>query len=339
MNLKQLANRYHGPIRDLSGFLTVVLLFSTGVGSYRFFLVFGIYFLLKALKLEKSPVGLIFLPAFIVTFYLDVTNGPILQPSSKSHFLIILPIFFVVGTLITTATKNLIINLTDGRFFYTCPSCRFHNIQLVERCGECSYEKGVMSSLMPPEISPSFKGDDIPVSLLNLLRTSKGEEILFHKKLTTDSATFKNGLRQVRKHFLITNVNLIFLDYAAFHLRMPNSWREKDIVPISEIIAVEGKMKQRYMSPQPFIVIKSSHDDIFEMSFSHYGNYITEIKQIAAVIKEQNSHVEITMNLYEAPWKKQLGLSSIWQALLLIIFLILAVSYALWQSFIVNGIR
>ena len=328
MNLKQLANRHRQSIRDLSGFLTVVLFFATAIGSYRFFLVFGILFLLKALKLEK-PVMFLFLPAFIVTFYIDVNNGPMLQPSSKSRFLLILPIFFVVGSLVTGAAKRLIINLTEGRFFTTCPSCRFHNIHLVEKCSECTYEKGIMSSLMPPKISPSFCGDKIQPRLLNLLRTNTSEAILFHKKLTSFVRNIRNGVRQARKHLIVSTSNLIILDYYSFHFRMPDSWREKDVIPLADIISVEVTKERFFNALRPVLRIKTTNNDVYEIVLSTYGKYVAEINKIATIIKSVNPQVETNLSSIigdEYNEKDE-------RILLLMPFIILLLVIALWRLF------
>src|ERR1700690_3953977 len=119
LTFKQIINRYHGSIRTFSGFIICGLFFISVVGSYRFFLAYGLYFLLKALRLERSVI-LIFLPAFVVTFYLDVTNGPILQPGAKSHFLLIFPIFIIVGSLVDEVLKRSIIHLSEGKYFLVC---------------------------------------------------------------------------------------------------------------------------------------------------------------------------------------------------------------------------
>lgn len=153
------------------------------------------------------------------------------------------------------------------------------------------------------KITPSLKGDKIPPGLLNLLSIGEGEEILFHKKMSLFTQQLKNGERIARKHFVITTKNMIILDYYSFHIRMPKSWRERDVIPLSDIIAVEGKMKEFYMASRPFLVIRTIHNDVYEIVLSTYGKYIAEIKEIAAIVKKGNPKVEIIMNLTEKPRK------------------------------------
>ena len=57
------------------------------------------------------------------------------------------------------------------------------------------------------------------------------------------------------------------------------------------------------MAMRPFLVIRTSHNDVYEMAFSSFGKYAEEIKEIANVIKRTNPQVEIKIDLSEKPWK------------------------------------
>ncbi len=307
MNFKQITAQYRDFILEISGFLTVSLIFFAGIGRYRVVLGYAVYSLIKALsaiiKVEQR-IYLIFFPAFVVSLFLDVTSGPIFPLFAKNYLLLALLVMIVSDDLVRKFFKKVISNITEGQFFVVCPSCNYDNKDLVEKCLNCSYQKGIPLTILAARISPSLKGDKIPPGLLNLLNLGESEEILFHKKLNLFTQKLKNGERVARKHFVITTANLIILDYYSFHIRMPESWRERDIIPLSEIIAVEGKMKEFYMAMRPFLIIRTIQKDVYEIVLSTFGKYIAEIKEIAAIIKKANPQVEIVMNLTEKmPWK------------------------------------
>lgn len=270
-------------------------------------MVYAIYSLIKALsaiiKVEQK-IYLIFFPAFVVSLFLDVTRGPIFPLFEKNYLLLALLVMIVTDDLVRKYFKKMISNITEGQVFVVCPSCNYYNKDLVENCINCSYKKGDQLTKSATKISPSLKGDKISPGLLNLLSIGEGEKILFHKKLNLFTQQLKNGERVARKHLVITTANLIILDYYSFHVRMPKSWRERDIVPLSDIIAVEGKMKEFYMVSRPFLIIKTIHDNVNEIILSTYGKYVSEINEIAAIIKKANPKVEIVMNLTEKKsWK------------------------------------
>ncbi len=281
---------------DMSGFVTACLLFATVFGSYRIFIVYAIHSLIRALKIEKKYIAF-FLPAYIVTFYLDITSGPILI-TSRPYFLVIFLIAFVFADpLVQILFQKITSIVTENQFFNECPSCHFNNIQLVNTCSNCAYKKGDPLGPSIKHISVSAKGDKISNGLIPLLNLAIDEELLFHKKLTS-SQKLKNGERVARKHFVITTSNVIILDYYIFHIRFPKSWRERDVIPLLEINVVEGKMKDFMKSTRPFLTIKTS-SDIYEIVFSTSEDYMAQITEIASILKKANSQVELTIELHE----------------------------------------
>lgn len=213
----------------------------------------------------------------------------------------------VADKLIRNCSKKMISNITSGQYFVECPSCHYDNKDLVQKCINCSYQKNNRLTISTAKVSPTLKGDRIPPGLLNLLSIGENEEILFHKKLTSFTQKLKNGERVARKHFVITTANLIILDYYSYHIRMPKSWRERDIIPLSDITAVEGKMKEFYMAMRPFLIIRTINNDVYEIILpTFFGKYVAEIKEIAAIIKKANPKVEVIMNLTGPAWKDRL---------------------------------
>lgn len=189
------------------------------------------------------------------------------------------------------------------------------------------------SRLADHKSAPSLKGDEIPSGLITLLNIGEDEEILFHKKLNLFTQQLKNEKRVARKHLVITTANLIILDYYSFHLRMTKSCRERDVIPLSEIKTIEGQMMKFYATMRPFLIITTIHNDVYKIVLSTFGKYISEINQIAAIVKEKKPQAEVDIYLPAPYGKELLGSTSSWRILLLILFLMLMVYYLLWQSF------
>ena len=289
-------------ILSISGFVTGCLFFISFIGSYRFFLVYAAYSLLKAWKIEQK-ILFVFSPAFVVAFYFDVSSGPMLLHTLKNHFFVILLTFIVTDHLAKGLLKKLICAMTQGQYFVKCPSCYFDNIKLVNTCTNCSYKNGSSFPVLTGKIASSFIGDKIPDRLLHMIKISDEEQILYHKKLKLNIATFKNGTRQARKHFIISTANLTILDYYSFHIRMPETWRERDIIPLAEIASVEGMMKRLFANVRPFIVITTVQGDVYEIALSIFGKYIPEIKKITEMVRKANPQIKVLLNLTTPDWK------------------------------------
>lgn len=299
VNLKQISTQQRDSIINLSGVMTGALFLISAIGSYRVFLVYAGYCLLKAMKIEKKYI-FIFFPAFMVSIYLDATNGPIfMQNANPYNYPIVLAVFVAVDLLIHILFEKMVSGLTEGQYFIECPSCHFNNTQLVETCSNCSYKKGEPVGPSTRHVSASAKGDKIPNGLIPLLGLVIDEDILFHKRLTSYSQQLKNGGRIVRKHFVITTSNVIIVDYLIYLVRFPKSWRERDVIPLSEINVVEGKMKTFMKDICPFLIIRTKNSDIYEIVISTMDDYIAQIAEIASIIKKVNPQVEIKIELYE----------------------------------------
>jgi hypothetical protein len=289
----------------MSGFITASLIFSSGIGRYRFVLVYALYSLLKAVSAiitVKPAIFLFYLPATLISFYLDATNGPVFPLYSSNSLLIAFPVMFITDNMMRKLFNKFIGHITVNQYFNVCPSCHFKNKDLTKQCADCSYEKGKQLTLMTTDISPDLKGNKIPTGLLNLLNRGENEVILLHRRITLTMAVFKNGARQLRKHFIITTTNIIFLDYDSFRIRIPGSWRQRDVIPLTDIAGVEGKMKSRMMAKRPFLIFRTTSGDIYEIVFSRYERYHQGINDIANLIKRTNPQVEMKIELTEPQW-------------------------------------
>ena len=143
--------------------------------------------------------------------------------------------------------------------------------------------------------------DAIPPHVLAHINASEGE-ILYHKKLTSNVAFYKNKKREIRKHFVVTTTNLIFLDYQSFPFSITQCYREKDVVPIANIEAICCEMKNLFMAKRPFLQIRSDKN-MFEIAFSSFGNYTAEMHEIVDLLKGLNPKIQTTLNIAEMPWQ------------------------------------
>jgi len=326
----------------MSGFITASLLFSSGICRYRFVLVYALYSLLKAfssvISVEKG-IYLYFAPAYLISFYLDATSGPIYPLYSKNNLIIAFLATVIADDMIRKSFYKFISYITAGQCFVVCPSCKYRNKEVVEKCQNCSYKKGNPLPTSVTKISPVLKGDKIPPGLLELLSIGENAEVLFHKRLTSFTQKLKNGIRQARKHFVITTANLIILDYYSFHIRMPNSWRERDIIPLSEIVAIEGIMKKFYMTVRPFLIIRTIQGDVYEIVFSTFENYNDQITDIVNIIKKVNPIVNVILNMksdkraFFSQFALVEGMDSkkMQRLLKLLVLLLILLAFALWR--------
>ena len=323
--------------------MTDSLIFASGIGRYRVVVVFAVYYALKALYAllkNEQKIILLLVPATVIALYFDIAKGPIFPLFAKNYLLIALPVMLTVDNLAVNFVKKMICNISEGQFFVACPACKCFHKDLVEKCQNCFYKKGNQLTVAAAKISPMIRGDRIPPGLLKLLNLGTSEEILLHKKLTRNFAKFKNGVRQARKHFVITTENLIILDYYSFHIRIPNSWREKDIIALSDIISIEGTMKKYYMAMRPFLIIRTVHGDVFEIVFSTFENYSDQIKDISDIIKKANSHVNVILNLKpkrtiisQFAAVEGLDIKKMRRLLLLVALLLILLAIVLWRFF------
>ena len=140
-SLKEIALQYHDSIVNFSGFLSVSLVFASGIGRYRCVVAFGAYWLLKTLtpllKINEK-IYLLFFPSVVITLFLDITRGPIVPLFTKNYLLVALPVMIVLDDLFRKACNKMIINITESHLFVVCPACNYNNKDLVEECLNCS---------------------------------------------------------------------------------------------------------------------------------------------------------------------------------------------------------
>jgi hypothetical protein len=167
---------------------------------------------------------------------------------------------------------------------------------------------------------PPGGSSDLP----NFLGLDSNEKILFQKRLDLLTSKRKNGKIIVRNYLAITSAKMIIIDTRS---------DKKDVIPLSDIIAIEGKMKYFFMykAMRPFLRIKSTQKDVYEIGLPTFKRNMPELNEIAATLKRYNPQVEITFNdlighdpLYSATDKR---------LLYLLPFVLLLLALAIWQLF------
>lgn len=295
-NKRQFIALNNSAILDLVSAICVTLLFASGLGRYRLVLVYAVYSLIKSILSFANPsskVPPIFLPATLVAIYFDITKGPIVPIFTQNTLLLSLPIMLIIDWFVRHYAKQLIVNITESQMFSVCPSCKYDNKNLVDKCIYCSFEKGTKSSDLQPNMLKS--NNKLPVKVLRMIDLKDAEAVLFCMKIFPFKALLKNGVREIRTYLIITTADLILLDYQYFS----ESWREKDILSLMDIVSVKGKMKEVYISEEPFLEITTSSNDVYEISFNKFGSFKKDCSTITDVIRKLNPAVNIQLNFYE----------------------------------------
>lgn len=306
MNYKYINSRYYNFIIELAAFLAVSLIFISGIGRYRTVFVYVLYIFIRSIfyliPVERI-VNFSLLPFVAIAFYFDLVKGQMFPIYDNNYFFAVIIFMIILDKIIREYVKKILSKISNYEFFIICPFCHYNNKYLISNCLNCSYSKLNNKNLSEKTILTIRSGENINQNILKLIRLSDEEQILFHKKISSFLAVFKNGSRQIRKHFFITTKNIIFIDYNNIGFFIPSSLREIEIIPMTNIISIYGTMKKRHMSLQPFLTIKTINNDVYEMSFSHYGKYKDEINEISNIINDINSKIEIKIDVKEMPWK------------------------------------
>lgn len=282
-NARQSIIQYYDAIINFSGTVSVCILFLSGVGRYRVVLVYAVYCLINSVLSFGKPgqkVPYVFLPATIAAIYFDIMNGPFLPLHAKNSLFVALPLMLIIDNLVRHYSMKAIAIAAEGRIFFICPKCKYDNKDLVAACAYCSYKFGEQ---LEPISSVQKTPKSIPAKVLRMIGLKEDESILFYIKLFPYRSVVKNGERQIRTYFIITNNDVVFLDYFFFS----ESWRERDVIPIKNIVSVEGKMKKIYLSEEPFLEITTSDNDKYEIIFKKLDKHRKYFSVIAETIKDQ----------------------------------------------------
>jgi hypothetical protein len=266
---------------DIAEAMSVCLVFVSGLGRYRVVLVYAVFCLINSLLAIGKPgrkVPYVLLPATLVAIYLDIDKGPFHPILLVNSLLIALPLMLLMDNLVKHYSMKAIEMISEGHIFLVCPKCNYDNKDLVAMCSYCSYKTGehIGSNPLIKNIHKS-----IPIKVLRMLQLKSDEVIIFYIRLFPFRSVVKNGERQIRTHFIITNHNVVFLDYFFFS----ESWREKDVIPLNNVASIEGKMKKIYLSKEPFFEIITLDNVTYEIIFKKFDKYNEYFAAISEAIR------------------------------------------------------
>lgn len=166
MKFKHISIQQRDFVLNMSGVVTAILFFISGVGSYRVFIVHAIECFLNGTRLRRriATVGAL---AYLLALYLDFNDGPIIFPYTKNYFIIVLILFIVVNIIVHSIFKRMIIHITNYQYFTKCPSCSYKNYYLVGSCANCNYKKGDPLAPLPLKADMKSSGPSLKEHLRN----------------------------------------------------------------------------------------------------------------------------------------------------------------------------
>lgn len=277
-------------VPSLASLIIASGIYLSGIGRYRFVLVYAAYSLiscgLSLLKL-KSRASQFLLVGTLVALYYDVTKGPFFPVYQSNRIMIALVLMVVGDALAQFVAKRLFQRQTRGKVFVVCPSCDYDNEELIGKCKACSFSPRSVDRQGGCYQASSKRG--IPSKVVRMLALGDTEEILFHMRLFPHKSVFKDGKRQIRTYFAVTNQRIILLDYLYFS----KSWREKDSILIVDVVCVEGKYKKITFSPEPVLRIRTSQNEEYEIVYKRFGKYSKQISEICRLIGGINKDIAI----------------------------------------------
>ncbi len=301
MKVRNLSIQQRDFILGLPDIVTPILFLISGIGSYRIFIVFAIDRVSSHFKIPRE-IAMVGSLAYLISAYFDYMRGPIIVPDTQDYFIVVLPAFIIVRLIIMKSFKRLISDITQNQYFETCPSCHYYNTHLVGSCSNCDYKKGKGLSGSTAKLSNNLKGDNAPPELLSVLVLGEDEEILFYKKLSSITGKIKNGKDISRNQLFLTTKSIILLNVKKSLLRRPEGWSERDVIPLSDVISIYGKMKSRFASDRPSLAITSTNNDVYEIVFPGFKDYVLAIDDVVAMAKSVNPQVDAANMLTHNAW-------------------------------------
>ena len=147
--IEQFIFHHHDTFKNFAGFLTISLFFASGIGRYRYVLVYAVYYLITSfLSFNKSfsksgrKIRCLFAPATFIALYWDVIDGPYFPIFEINSLLITLPTMLIIDQLVSDYACSIIARVSNYQVFRRCPKCRHKHVYLVSQCSNCNYKEG-----------------------------------------------------------------------------------------------------------------------------------------------------------------------------------------------------
>lgn len=288
--------QYRDQLISFISSITIALIFVSGLGRYRVVLVYAVYMFFSALLASQAKVLLYFLlPATIYALFLDFTKGPFMAILATNNLLLAIVLAIISDALTRKFTSATIERLSHGRLFEVCPKCNYINRELIDQCAKCGYKRDNQFELSPTRKDIARGG--LAPKVMRMADIQEGEDILYVKKGYPALTVIINGIRENRILFIVTSNKIIFLDYYRIPIRHSIGYRERDLVPISEIIRVEAKMQNFLRVEGPFLIITTSNEKRYELRFNRLTKYREHLAEIIGALQNINPNIEANINI------------------------------------------
>ncbi|BCR06064.1 hypothetical protein DESUT3_31330 [Desulfuromonas versatilis] len=263
-------------INGLSIACKCIFLFLIGLGRYRVCLFLASYFLFKPLLFERIEGGkylrVLYLVFAIPLLYLDIAHGQIF-PIFKSNLIVFFLSFALLELLSKKYINSYVEKITSNEIFSFCKKCGYENIELVNTCKNCQFanKEELPGGKNNSEIGIKFKTDNKnhfshnPTNrLLKILRIGSSEEVHLNIKIPYIRGIHKNNNKILCKNVIVTNQNIIFIDYKFYH----RGWSFQDCLSFSNFKNAEVGIKRVGVSDFPLLKIITNENEKFEFFVS-----------------------------------------------------------------------
>ncbi len=131
-----------------------------------------------------------------------------------------------------------------------------------------------------------------------MLALHNNEEILFFMKIGTNPF-LKNDIKDARLLWVASRERMIFMDYYRLPILPQNikNWREKDIIPYSEIISIIAHKNKFSLTPEPLISIHTESENTYQVVFYTENSCKTKYNDLKAIITDINPKTEFNCEI------------------------------------------
>lgn len=315
-NLKTLIIEKHEAVVAFFMGLETLLVFAVGLGRYRTVLVFGFFFLLRALlrwaARKERFLLILMLPALLTSIYYDFTRGQIFPVFQFGNALITIASLMIADALFVRLFLNRVLQKWSSQaLFKVCPICKFDNKSLVNRCACCSYYKA--------DIVESYTAEDrlidvphMPNDLINEIEEYKragfnkqpskktiklvglnfDEYILLNMRFFASPSFFIDGVRTVADNFLLTTQRVIFIHSLFFE----KGWRMRETIIYKDITRLLITSRRVLNTDQPSLRIETQNG-YYEIGFQAITDYREKIDNIILCIRRRRPDVRIESDM------------------------------------------
>lgn len=300
----KLKDNVYPALIPLSGCALAAALFFVGIGRYTTILLISCVYFVESIfvykKADTTSCKAILGPLVIVTLFIDFKYGQLWPLYPSNNVLIALLIFVIAELYLKKATIAFIEKNSNYSYFGCCPSCLYANKNLTDRCSNCGFET---TGLVPETVSKGSSrtkqvrsqykcrndlASEVPHKCLQLLNLDADEECIGSLRIYPERGVYVNGSKTLVKYLIITNFNVILLDYHFYY----NGWTYRKLINIGNIksITIERKFHHNKLVP---ILSLEAEEETYEFFYSPFASAFERLEGIARCIKNLNIAIEV----------------------------------------------